>query len=86
MTYHVTTSLLLFGIGAWGLLFSRRNVLLVIMSLEVMLLSISFNLLFFATYIDDILGYVFVLFVLCVSAAESALGLSLVIAYYKQHV
>ena len=85
MTFHITTSLILLGIGIWGLLFSRRNVILVIMSLEVMLLSVSFNLLFFATYIDDILGYVFVLFVLCVSAAESALGLSLVIAYYKQH-
>lgn len=55
------------------------------MSLEVMLLSINFNFLFFATYLDDILGHVFILFILAVGASETAIGLSLIIAYYKQY-
>jgi NADH-quinone oxidoreductase subunit K len=55
------------------------------MSLEIMLLAVNFNFIFFATYLDDIVGDLFVLFVLAVGASESAIGLSLVIAYYKQY-
>lgn len=50
-----------------------------------MLLSVNFNLIFFSTYLDDIIGNLFILFVLAVGASESAIGLSLVIAYYKHY-
>lgn len=55
------------------------------MSLEVMLLSVNFNLLFFSTYLDDIIGDLFILFVLTVGASESAIGLSLIISYYRKY-
>lgn len=64
---------------------SRKNVILTIMSLEVMLLAVNFNLIFFSTYLDDILGHVWVLFVMTVGASESAIGSSLVISYYKHY-
>jgi NADH-quinone oxidoreductase subunit K len=86
MLYHLATAMVLFVTGMAGVFLSRKNVILTIMSLEVMLLSISFNILFFSTYLDDVIGNIFILFILCVSAAESALGLSLVITYYKQYV
>jgi NADH-quinone oxidoreductase subunit K len=85
MLYHLATAMVLFVTGMAGVFLSRRNVILTIMSLEVMLLSISFNILFFSTYLDDVVGNLFILFILAVSAAESALGLSLVITYYKQY-
>lgn len=55
------------------------------MSLEVMLLAVNFNLVFFSTYLDDVIGNLFILFILAVGASESAIGLSLVIAYYKSY-
>ena len=55
------------------------------MSLEVMLLAVNFNLLFFSTYLDDLFGNMFILYVLTIGASESAIGLSLVIAYYKHY-
>lgn len=85
MLYHLATAMVLFVTGMAGVFLSRKNVILTIMSLEVMLLSISFNILFFSTYLDDVVGNLFILFILAVSAAESALGLSLVITYYKQY-
>lgn len=83
MLYHVAASFLLCVIGMCGVFMSRKNVILTIMSLEVMLLSVNFNLVFFSTYLDDILGQVCTLFVLTVGASESAIGLALVISFYK---
>ncbi len=72
-------------IGSFGVFLSRKNVILTIMSLEVMLLSVNFNLVFFSTYLDDVLGDIFILFILSVGASETAIGLSLVIAYHRQY-
>jgi NADH-quinone oxidoreductase subunit K len=72
-----------FGIA--GVLICRKSIILMIMSLEVMLLSVNFNLVFFSTYLDDVIGNLFILFILAVGASESAIGLSLVIAYYKSY-
>ena len=85
MISHLVTSFLLLVVGMCGVFLSRRNVILTIMSLEVMLLAVNFNLIFFSTYLDDMFGNLFVLFVLAVGASESAIGLSLVIAYYKHY-
>jgi len=85
MLFHLVTSFLLFVFGMCGVFLSRKNVILTIMSLEVMLLAVNFNLVFFSTYLDDVVGHMFTLFVLTVGASESAIGLSLVITYYKQY-
>jgi NADH-quinone oxidoreductase subunit K len=69
--------------GLCGVFLSRKNLILTIMSLEVMLLAVNFNLVFFSTYLDDVVGHMFILFILAVGASETAIGLSLVIAYYK---
>ena len=81
MLVHLITSFFLFIFGLTGVLVCRKSIILIIMSLEIMLLSVHYNLIFFSTYLDDIIGNLFILFVLAVGASESAIGLSLVIAY-----
>jgi NADH-quinone oxidoreductase subunit K len=85
MFLHLVLSLLLFIIGIFGLFLSRKNIILIIMSLELMLLSINYNFLFLSTYLDDLLGQLFSLFVLTIGACESAIGLALLICYYRSY-
>ena len=85
MFIHITVSLILFTIGIFGLFLSRKNVILIIMSLELMLLSINYNFLFFSSYFDDLLGQLFSLLVLTIGACESAIGLALLICYYRTY-
>lgn len=85
MFIHITVSLILFTIGIFGLFLSRKNIILIIMSLELMLLSINYNFLFFSTYFDDLLGQLFSLLVLTIGACESAIGLALLICYYRTY-
>jgi len=82
---QVLLSMTLLIIGMCGLFLSRKNIILVIMCLEVMLLSVNCLLLFFSTYSDDCIGFMFMLFILAVGASESAIGLALVITYYRHH-
>jgi NADH-quinone oxidoreductase subunit K len=76
-------SFALFFIGVLGFLFNRKNILLLLLALELMLLSINLNLVLFSVYLDDLLGQVFTLVVLTIAAAESALGLAILITYYR---
>jgi NADH-quinone oxidoreductase subunit K len=76
-------SLGLFFIGLFGIFINRKNVLTVIICIELILLSINLNLLISAFYLDDILGEVFVVIVLTVAAAESSIGLAILIIYYR---
>jgi NADH-quinone oxidoreductase subunit K len=73
----------LFVIGILGLVFNRKNILIIIISIELMLLAINLNFVIFSIYLDDSLGQLFVLFILTVAAAESSIGLAILIAYYK---
>lgn len=75
--------LILFFIGVLGLVLNRKNILIIIMSIELMLLAVNLNFIVFSIYLDDITGYVFVLFVLTVAATESAIGLAILSVYYK---
>lgn len=77
------TYLLLFHIGMLGLVLNRSNILKTIMSLEILLLSVNLNFILFSVYLDDIIGHVFVVFILILSAVESALGLSILSAFYN---
>jgi NADH-quinone oxidoreductase subunit K len=74
---------LLFLIGVLGIVLNRKNVLILLMSLELMLLSVNVNFVIFSVYLDDLLGQMFALFILTVAGAESAIGLAILVAYYK---
>lgn len=73
----------LFLIGLLGAMFNRKNILLTIISIEIMLLAVNLNFAFFSIYLDDIVGQIFVLFILSIAAAESAIGLSLISVLYN---
>ena len=83
MFINYIISTLLFFIGSLGVFLSRKNLILCIMSLELMLLAINMNFVFFSLYTDTIFGQASTFFILVVGASESAIGLALIIVYYK---
>ena len=83
LNFLLFLSFLLFTIGIIGLSLNRKNFLIVIISIELTLLSINFNFIIFSIYLDDIIGQIFVLFILSIAAIESAIGLAILIIYYK---
>ena len=80
---QLTTNFLLFITGLVGMVINRRNILILIMCIEMMLLSLNLNFIVFSIYFDDLYGQVFSLFILTVAAAESAIGLAIIIIYYR---
>ena len=80
---YLTFSFLLFLLGIWGIFFNRKNIIIMLMSIELMLLAVNLNFLVFSVYLDDLIGQLFALFVLTVAAAESAIGLALLAVYYR---
>ena len=83
MTHYLVFSLLLFCISIAGIFINRKNILLLLMSIELMLLAINFNFIVFSVFLDDVLGQLFALLVLTVAAAESAIGLAILVVYYR---
>jgi len=79
----ISLSFILFIIGILGIVVNRKNLLLLLMSVELMLLSINFLFILSSCLLDNIFGQVFALYILVVAAAESAIGLSILIAYYR---
>jgi NADH-quinone oxidoreductase subunit K len=73
----------LFIIGIVGLVLNRKNIIIILMSIELMLLAINMNFIVFSIHLDDLLGQMFALFVLTVAAAESAIGLAILVIYYR---
>jgi len=80
---YLTIAFILFLLGIVGIIVNRRNIIILLMSVELMLLSINFLLLTISSFIDDVTGQIFALYILVVAAAESAIGLSILIAYYR---
>jgi len=74
---------IVFIIGVFGIIFNRRSILVILMCIELILLSVNLNFIIFSLYLDDITGQVISLFVLTVTAAESAIGLAILILYYR---
>ena len=70
-------------IGTLGILLNRRNILIILMCIELVLLSVNLNFIMFSVYLDDFYGQIFSLFILTVAAAESAIGLAILILYYR---
>jgi NADH-quinone oxidoreductase subunit K len=80
---YLILNFIMFIIGFFGILINRKNVLIILMTLELILLSINMNFIVFSIYLDDLTGQLFALFVLTVAAAESATGLALLVSYYR---
>nr|QVX31306.1 NADH dehydrogenase subunit 4L [Attheya longicornis] len=83
INYLLLVTILLFFIGVLGLVFNRKNVLTIIMSLELILLSSNLNFILFSIYLDDIIGQIFVLFILTIAATEAAIGLAVLTIHYR---
>jgi len=79
----VITTTIIFLLGVLGLILNKRNLLIILMSIELMLLALNLNFIIFSAYLDDIFGQVFALYVLTIAAAESAIGLAIFTIYYK---
>lgn len=73
----------LFAIGLFGILMNRENLILILFSIEILLVSINLNFLFFSLYLDDLLGEIFSLLILTVAAAESSIGLAIIIIFFR---
>ena len=80
---QLLTNIFLFLTGVLGIISNRRNILIVLMCIELILLSVNLNFIIFSVYLDDFYGQIFSLFVLTVAAAESAIGLAILILYYR---
>ena len=78
----LAVSILLFLLGIWGIFLNRKNIIIMLMSIELMLLAVNLNFVLFSVYLDDLVGQMFALFILTVAAAESAIGLALLVVYY----
>lgn len=79
----VAIATLIFTLGMCGIVLGRKNIIIMLMSVELMLLAVNFNLLIFSIYIDDLIGQLFALLVLTVAAAESAIGLAILVIYFR---
>lgn len=77
----VTTTV--FFIGLYGIILNRKNILNTILSIEIMLLAVNLSFAALSIYLDDFTGYIFVIFILAIAAAESAIGLSIITSFYK---
>lgn len=82
-TIQLVTNSLLFFTGLLGIISNRKSILIVLMCVELILLSVNLNFILFSVYLDDFYGQIFSLFVLTVAAAESAIGLAILILYYR---
>lgn len=80
---YLTVSSILFILGIWGIFLNRKNIIIMLMSIELMLLAVNLNFVIFSVYLDDLLGQVFSIFILTVAAAESAIGLSILVIYSR---
>lgn len=83
MLLYIYLSIILFVIGSMGMFLFRKNIINILISLELILLSINFNFIVFSCYLDDLLGQLYALFILTLAAAESSIGLAIIVIYYR---
>ncbi|WP_417448984.1 NADH-quinone oxidoreductase subunit NuoK [Kordiimonas sp.] len=81
--HYLTVAAILFVFGIFGIFLNRKNVIIILMSVELMLLAVNINLVAFSTYLNDLVGQVFAMFVLTVAAAEAAIGLAILVVYFR---
>ena len=83
LAHYLTVAAILFTLGIFGIFLNRKNVIIILMSIELMLLAINLNLVAFSAYLGDLVGQVFAMFVLTVAAAEAAIGLAILVVYFR---
>jgi NADH-quinone oxidoreductase subunit K len=81
--HYLTLSAILFTIGIFGIFLNRKNVIIILMSVELMLLSVNINLVAFSHFLNDLTGQVFAMLVLTVAAAEAAIGLAILVVFFR---
>jgi len=85
LTHYLTVAAILFSIGIFGIFVNRKNLIIILMSIELMLLAVNINFVAFSAYLGDLMGQVFTMLVLTVAAAEAAIGLAIVVVFYRAH-
>ena len=80
---YLTVAAVLFVIGIFGIFLNRKNVIIILMSIELMLLAVNINLVAFSAHLGDLVGQVYALFVLTVAAAEAAIGLAILVCFFR---
>jgi NADH-quinone oxidoreductase subunit K len=81
--HYLTVGTIVFTLGIFGIFLNRKNVIIILMSVELILLAVNINLVAFSTHLGDMVGQVYALLVLTVAAAEAAIGLAILVAYYR---
>lgn len=83
LSHYLTLAAILFTLGIFGIFLNRKNVIIILMSLELMLLAVNINFVAFSTHLGDLVGQVFTMIVLTVAAAEAAIGLAILVVYFR---
>ena len=81
--HYLTLAAIIFTIGIIGIFLNRKNIIIILMSIELILLAVNINLVSFSIYLQNLVGQVFAMFILTVAAAEAAIGLAIIVIYYK---
>ena len=83
LTHYLTLAAIIFTLGVFGIFLNRKNVIIVLMSIELILLAVNINFVAFSAYLGDLAGQVFAMFILTVAAAEAAIGLAIVVVFFR---
>ena len=83
LAHYLTVAAILFTLGIFGIFLNRKNVIIIMMSIELMLLAVNINFVAFSVVLNDLVGQVFAMFVLTVAAAEAAIGLAILVVYFR---
>ncbi len=81
--HYLTVAAILFTLGLLGIFLNRKNVIVILMSIELMLLAVNINMVAFSAHMNDLTGQIFAMFVLTVAAAEAAIGLAILVVYHR---
>lgn len=83
LSHYLAVAAILFVTGIFGIFVNRKNVIIILMSVELMLLAVNINMVAFSAYLGDLVGQVFTLFILTVAAAEAAIGLAILVCFFR---
>ncbi|MCF6275276.1 MAG: NADH-quinone oxidoreductase subunit NuoK [Robiginitomaculum sp.] len=83
LAHYLVVAAILFTIGVFGVFINRKNVIIILMSIELILLAVNINFVAFSTHMGDIAGQVFAMFILTIAAAEAAIGLAILVVYFR---
>ena len=83
LEHYLILGAIIFTIGVVGIFLNRKNIIVILMSIELILLAVNINLVSFSIFLNDLVGQIFTFFILTVAAAEAAIGLAIIVAYYR---